>query len=199
MSVTMEQLLERLEALESENKKLKSNKKGSSKEKAPTITTTVEIGSNFISGIQLMSPSGDIDIEIRYGDIVSLPFDDVVQIVKGSTNRNMFVDGLLYFIDDGVYESLGLRRKHNINKDAIKELVTTNNHEKIKEFLDDVTRNKLNHSVVHTVFYTIVILAIEGELDAMRYDTRKFIEGYFNSMEIEMAGKLYTAFKNIKG
>lgn len=192
-SVTLEAILARLEAVEKENEQLKKER-GAAVKAAPA-SANVEIGCNLIQGINLSSPNGDVDTKIGYRDVVMLPADDVIQVLKGGDNRNLFINGLLYFTDENCYEQFGIKRRHNINRDVIKDLVLSNDTHKMGIFFDEKTRRKMDATMVHTIFYTIVDLNVEGELDGMLYETREFIEKYF-SMEMKMAGKLYLDSKN---
>lgn len=192
-NLTLEALLKRIESLEKENKNLKKDKEAASN---PASNFSVNIGCNLIQGVSLSSPNGDVDAKFSYGDTVMLSSDDVTQVLKSGDNRNLFVNGLMYFEDEKDYNRFNIKRKHNINRDVIRSLVLSNDTNKMEKFFDDNTRKKLDATMTHTIFYTIVSLNVDGELDGMRFETREFIEKYF-SMEMKMAGRLYTDLRNM--
>lgn len=193
--ITLEALLARIESLEEENKKLKSEKSQVQGGEDSPYPVNVDIGCNLIQGTNLSSPNGDVDSKITYNETIRLPASDVVQVLKSGENRNMFINGFLYFLDDSCYERFGIKRKHNINREVIKGIVLKNNVKKLEEFFNDKTRKKMDGTMVHTIFYTIVDLNVSGELDGMLYETREFIQNYF-SMDIQTASKLYKDFQN---
>lgn len=191
-NITLESLLERIEFLEKENRSLKGKKAVAN----TASSFPVNIGCNLIQGVSLSSPNGDVDAKFAYGDVVMLSSDDVAQVLKSGDNRNLFVNGLMYFEDESNYEQFSIKRKHNINRDVIRDLVMSNDINKIEEFFNTSTRKKLDATMTHTIFYTIVSLNVDGGLDGMRFETREFIEKYF-SMELKMAGRLYSDLRNI--
>lgn len=194
--LTLESLLERIESLEKENRELKADKEASNRD-LPASSETVFIGCNLIQGISLSSPNGDVDMKVDYKDVITLPAEDVVQVLKSGENRTLFVNGLMYFENEKDYERFSIKRKHNINRDVIKKVVLSNNQDKLQKFFDLNTRNKMDPTMVHTIFYNIIDLNIEDELEGMRFETREFIEEYFG-MEMKMASRLYSDICKVK-
>lgn len=193
MSITLEELECRLRELEAENTKMK---KGATVKK---VAPTIEFGCNLIEGAQIKSPNGDVDVSTKFGEVSSLSAEDITQMLKGSSTRTLFANGFLYFVDESNYERFSVKRKFNINREVIQSLVCSNNTALIEKFFNDVTKNKIDATMIHTIFYTIVVLSIDDDIREMRYETRKFIEEYFYGMKIEDASKLYKTLRSIEG
>lgn len=200
MSITIEELMSKMEEIIKVNEKLsKENgkyKKEIERMKMMDNNFTVEIGCNLIQGTNISSPGKDVDMNIKYGEIISMSSNDVSSILKGSNNRDFFANNLLYFVDEENYNRFNIKKKIDIGRENIKNIILKNDISSMIRFFDDVTRKKMNNTVVHTVYYTIVILDIDGELNGMQFNTRQEIEKYFG-MELKYAEMLYSRMKDI--
>jgi len=190
-------ILEKLDAVLNANKELVSINEEQSKKirrlEKKSDSFSVEIGCNLIMGANLSSPNGDLDMQIKFREILTISSKDVEQILKKSENRKMFSTCLLYFIDNEMYNYFSIVKKFDLSDDTIFNILFTKDINKIKDFFDSVTSNKFDANVYHTLFYKIVVMSGEGRLDGMSYDIREFVEKYF-TMELKMA---YTLYKSL--
>ena len=133
----------------------------------------VEIGCNACMGVTLTSAAGDIEIDVKFGDIVTISSEDMNVLLKSNVNRQLLVNNIVYFVDQAEYENFGIRSRVDMS-DAM--------------LID----------VVNALFYKIVIMNMNGAFGNMKYENRKVIENYFN-MEIDMATRLYKAMVSVIG
>lgn len=193
-------ILEKLEALLAINESLVLENKEKQKKidsmTASNVGGYVDVSCNLIMGAQLTSPSGDIDIEVKYGEVITLSDEDIRILLKNSTNRDMFTNCLVFFVDESNYNKFGIRRRVNICDDVIVETIKNGTEESVCKYFDECTSKKFEPTVMNTLFYKIVILNLDGKFGNLPYGIRKAIEKYFN-MELEMATKLYTDFKKL--
>lgn len=193
-------ILEKLDAVLKLNENLMDEIKKKDKEikslKSDGKKFNVLVGSNSVMGVSLVSPSGDIEADIPFNDTVMLSSSDVESLLKSSTVRSQFMKGLLYFEDESNYEVFSVKRKYNLQREHIKEILNTNNVEKIRAFFNSVKADGTDPSIRHAVFYQIVALDYDGELKDVSFDVRDFVESYFN-MNLRNAAHLYSAMKGI--
>lgn len=158
----------------------------------------VEIGCNACLGVTLTSSSGDIEIDIKFGDIISISSEDMNALLKSNVNRQLLINNIIYFIDQTEYENFGIRARVDLSDEKIVDIVCNGNEKTILEYLDATTSKKFQSDVVNTLFYKIVIMNMNGAFGNMKYENRKVIENYFK-MEIEMATRLYKSMINVIG
>lgn len=201
MSIKNEsELLEKINSILKINEELLKKNSEQEKEieflKKKNNVNNVEVGCNAAMGVTLTSPSGDIEVSIKYGETVILSDEDVRNLIKKNSNRNLLSSGILYFIDDDNYSIFGINKKVDMNDDKIISIICSEDTNKIKSYFDSCTSKKFDANVMNTLFYKIVILNNSGSFGNISYDVRKLIETYFN-MSIETASKLYSDVKNL--
>lgn len=194
------------EILEKLNEVIKMNsdllKKNEEQEKEIThlknsnIDQQVEIGCNLLMGTTLESTSGDISIDIKFREIVTLSDGDIRVLLKNSKIRNLFTNCLIFFVDDSFYKYFGIKKRIDLSDEKIISVINTNNVDVITEYFNDCTSNKFEYSVMHTLFYKIVDMNMSNKFGNMSYETRRIVEKYFN-MEISMASRLYGDIKKL--
>ena len=135
-------ILEKLDAVLKLNENLMDEIKKKDKEikslKSDGKKFNVLVGSNSVMGVSLVSPSGDIEADIPFNDTVMLSSSDVESLLKSSTVRSQFMKGLLYFEEESNYEVFSVKRKYNLRRENIKNILNTNSVEKIHAFFDNV-------------------------------------------------------------
>lgn len=156
----------------------------------------VEIGCNAVMGVTLASTSGDIQVDVKYGEVITMPSEDVKILLKNNKNRKLFSECIIYFIDESNYGVFGIRKRIDISNEKIIEVVNSNDEKLILSYLEGCTSKKFELSTTNTLFYKIVIMNINKEFGIMPYEARKVIEDYF-SMKIDDATKLYNNVKSL--
>lgn len=156
----------------------------------------VEVGCNAVMGVTLASTSGDIQIDVKYGEKITMPSEDIKILLKNNKNRKLFSECIVYFTDESNYNVFGIRKRIDISNEKIIEIINSNDEKNIYNYLDSCTSRKFELSTTNTLFYKIVIMNINKEFGIMPYEARKVIEDYFN-MKIDDATKLYNSIKSL--
>lgn len=158
----------------------------------------VEIGCNACMGVTLTSAAGDIEIDVKFGDIVTISSEDMNVLLKSNVNRQLLVNNIVYFVDQAEYENFGIRSRVDMSDTTLIDVVCNGDEKRIIKYLDESTSKKFQSDVVNALFYKIVIMNMNGAFGNMKYENRKVIENYFN-MEIDMATRLYKAMVSVIG
>lgn len=158
----------------------------------------VEIGCNACMGVTLTSAAGDIEIDVKFGDIVTISSEDMNILLKSNVNRQLLVNNIVYFVDQAEYENFGIRSRVDMSDATLIDVVCNGDEKRIIKYLDESTSKKFQSDVVNALFYKIVIMNMNGAFGNMKYENRKVIENYFN-MEIDMATRLYKAMISVIG
>lgn len=158
----------------------------------------VEIGCNACMGVTLTSAAGDIEIDVKFGDIVTISSEDMNVLLKSNVNRQLLVNNIVYFVDPAEYENFGIRSRVDMSDATLVDVVCNGDEKRIIKYLDESTSKKFQSDVVNALFYKIVIMNMNGAFGNMKYENRKVIENYFN-MEIDMATRLYKAMVSVIG
>lgn len=174
---------------ESLRQKISTNKDG---------RRNVEVGCNACMGVTLTSASGDIEIDVKFGDVISISSEDMNILLKSNTNRQLLINNIIYFVDPAEYDNFGVRARVDMSDKKLVDIICNGDETKIKAYLDESTSKKFQADVVNTLFYKIVILNMNGAFGNMKYENRKVIENYFN-MEIDMATRLYKSMISVIG
>lgn len=174
---------------ESLRRKVSSNKDG---------RRNVEISCNACMGVTLTSASGDIEIDVKFGDIVTISSEDMNVLLKSNVNRQLLVNNIVYFVDPAEYDNFGIRSRVDMSDATIIDVVCNGDEQRIKDYLEATTSRKFQSDVVNALFYKIVIMNMNGAFGNMKYENRKVIETYFQ-MEIDMATRLYKSMISVIG
>ena len=158
----------------------------------------VEIGCNACMGVTLTSAAGDIEIDVKFGDIVTISSEDMNVLLKSNVNRQLLVNNIVYFVDQAEYENFGIRSRVDMSDTTLIDVVCNGDEKRIIKYLDESTSKKFQSDVVNALFYKIVIMNMNGAFGNMKYENSKVIEIYFN-MEIDMATRLYKAMVSVIG
>lgn len=181
------------EALLAENEslrqKISTNKDG---------RRNVELGCNACMGVTLTSAAGDIEIDVKFGDIVTISSEDMNVLLKSNANRQLLINNIIYFVDPSEYENFGVRARVDMSDDKLIDIICNGSEKQLQTYLEDSTSKKFQSDVVNTLFYKIVIMNMNGAFGNMKYENRKVIENYFN-MEIDMATRLYKSMISVIG
>lgn len=156
----------------------------------------VEVGCNAIAGITLLSPNNEIEVDIKYGETISLAEDDIRSLLKRNSTRKLFVSGIVYFVNEDDYNKFSIKRRQSINSDVIIKVFKTKNVNSLLRFYDNATSRKYDVDVMNILFYKIIDMNINHELGDFPYELRSATEEYFG-MKMDMADKLYQRVKNI--
>ena len=194
----VEELMKKLDVIISKNEILEHENENQRKEieflKGSNNYFNVEVGCNALMGVTLTSAGKDIDVEIKFNDIVTFSSEDIRSLLKNGEVRNMFSSCLVYFVDEQNYSKFGIKKRVDICTENIVKILKTKDVSIIKKYFDESTNKKFDISILHSLFYKIVVLNLENKFGDLPYETRKLIEGYFG-MQMEMAGRLYTDLK----
>lgn len=158
----------------------------------------VEIGCNACMGVTLTSAAGDIEIDVKFGDIVTISSEDMNILLKSNVNRQLLVNNIIYFVDGAEYDNFGIRARVDMSDKKLIDIVCNGNEKQIIKYLDESTSKKFQSDVLNALFYKIVIMNMNGMFGNMKYENRKVIENYFN-MEIDMATRLYKSMISVIG
>lgn len=161
-----------------------------------SISENIEVGCNAVMGVTLASQTGDIQIDVKYGETIFISSEDIKTLLKNNKNRKLFSECIVYFVDDEKYSYFGIKKRIDLSNKKIIEVINSNNEEEIISYFDNCTSRKFEMSVMNTLFYKIVIMNYEKEFGIMPYEARSITENYFG-MKIDDATKLYNSVKNL--
>lgn len=196
--MTESEILKKLESVLAINEKLmKENldQKKMIESLSGGSSRNVEMGCNAVYGVTLLSPGGDIEIDMKYGETLALPVEDVRNLLKRNSTRKLFTSGIVYFVDETEYDNFSIRRKCNINTETIVKMYKGKSTKNLVEFFDKATSKKLDFDVMNILFYKIVGMECSGELGEINHALRVATEEYFG-MNLDMAKRLYTRVKS---
>jgi len=67
----------------------------------------------------------------------------------------------------------------DLSDEFITKLILDSTPEQLMAEFDKLTKIKRNHQVLHSIFYRIINLYVNGKLNSMNYNNRGTIEKYF--------------------
>lgn len=187
------ELLDKLDAVLKINQKLVEE---NNLLKSQSSSRDVEIGCNAVTGVTLVSPNNEIEIDVKYGEFVSLSEDDIRSLLKRNSTRKLFVNGIVYFTNEEEYKNFSLNRRVNFNDDNLIKIIDTYSEDALKDFLDLATSKKQNYDVLNILFYKIIRMNLDKKFNNLTYEKRKVIEEYF-MMKMDMAERLYLRVRSL--
>lgn len=187
------ELLDKLDAVLKINEKLVEE---NNLLKSKSSSRDVEIGCNAVTGVTLVSPNNEIEIDVKYGEFVSLSEDDIRSLLKRNSTRKLFVNGIVYFTNEEEYKNFSLNRRVNFNDDNLIKIIDTYSEDTLKDFLDLATSKKQNYDVLNILFYKIIRMNLDKKFNNLTYEKRKVIEEYF-MMKMDMAERLYLRVRSL--
>lgn len=187
------ELLDKLDAVLKINEKLVEE---NNLLKSKSSSRDVEIGCNAVTGVTLVSPNNEIEIDVKYGEFVSLSEDDIRSLLKRNSTRKLFVNGIVYFTNEEEYKNFSLNRRVNFNDDNLTKIIDTYSEDALKDFLDLATSKKQNYDVLNILFYKIIRMNLDKKFNNLTYEKRKVIEEYF-MMKMDMAERLYLRVRSL--
>lgn len=187
------ELLDKLDAVLKINEKLVEE---NNLLKSKSSSRDVEIGCNAVTGVTLVSPNNEIEIDVKYGEFVSLSEDDIRSLLKRNSTRKLFVNGIVYFTNEEEYKNFSLNRRVNFNDDNLIKIIDTYSEDALKDFLDLATSKKQNYDVLNILFYKIIRMNLDKKFNNLTYEKRKVIEEYF-MMKMDMAERLYLRVRSL--
>lgn len=187
------ELLDKLDAVLKINEKLVEE---NNLLKSKSSSRDVEIGCNAVTGVTLVSPNNEIEIDVKYGEFVSLSEDDIRSLLKRNSTRKLFVNGIVYFTNEEEYKNFSLSRRVNFNDDNLIKIIDTYSEDALKDFLDLATSKKQNYDVLNILFYKIIRMNLDKKFNNLTYEKRKVIEEYF-MMKMDMAERLYLRVRSL--
>ena len=187
------ELLDKLDAVLKINEKLVEE---NNLLKSKSSSRDVEIGCNAVTGVTLVSQNNEIEIDVKYGEFVSLSEDDIRSLLKRNSTRKLFVNGIVYFTNEEEYKNFSLSRRVNFNDDNLIKIIDTYSEDALKDFLDLATSKKQNYDVLNILFYKIIRMNLDKKFNNLTYEKRKVIEEYF-MMKMDMAERLYLRVRSL--
>lgn len=187
------ELLDKLDAVLKINEKLVEE---NNLLKSKSSSRDVEIGCNAVTGVTLVSPNNEIEIDVKYGEFVSLSEDDIRSLLKRNSTRKLFVNGIVYFTNEEEYKNFSLNRRVNFNDDNLIKIIDTYSEDALKDFLDLATSKKQNYDVLNILFYKIIRMNLDKKFNNLTYEKRKVVEEYF-MMKMDMAERLYLRVRSL--
>ena len=141
--------------------------------------TQIEIGCRLFCGAVLMSPSGEIEISLKCGEEVEVTIREMQEIFRSTFGyKKLFEKGVLYFVDPEMYDHFKVRNPIDLSEDALVEHLLNEDYTQMIKFLKDITNDRREDMICHTICYNTALLYMAGKLDDWSYANRNNFESY---------------------
>lgn len=155
----------------------------------------ISIGCRLFCGATLLSPSGEIQIRVKCGEETTLTIHEMQEIFRNQFRyKRLFEKGVLYFVDEEMYDYFKIRNVLDLSDEALVDALT-GSVESMKSFLANITDNKRDDMVEHTICYKTAKLLDSGKLGDWSYGNRVGFDAYMG-VKIENIIKLMKKIEN---
>lgn len=147
----------------------------------------VRVGCRTFSGATLCTKDESIQYLFEAGDVKDILAEDMKLIFRDSGLRNnkaLFEKGLFYFLDEEDYNTYGIRPRVDLSVENIKRIVTQHDVDKMIREVKEMTKDKADLSIVHSLKFTIAQMWIDKENQPLKnwsYENRVALENYFGN------------------
>jgi len=179
-ALAFEQMQKQLQEMQSAFIQMQSNGINLKKNNVINDNEQYEIGCRLVNGVLIYSPKREIERRISYKETIFVNGYEMEMLLKSNFVRDFLAKGVLYFVNEENYKQFNIYEVMDISDKWITNTLLNLSSEEVIEKLNNVTRNKKDDTVVHSIFYRIVELYKNGDVRRMDYETLKAIEKYFN-------------------
>lgn len=139
----------------------------------------ITIGCRLLCGATLYSPNKDVQITLKCGQESELTIREMQEIFRDEFGfKRLFEKGVMYFTDPEMYEYFSIHNPVDLSEDALLDILLADNYNDMIIFLRDVTNNKKDDMVSHTICYNTALLFKAGRLSEWSYANRVNFEKY---------------------
>lgn len=122
----------------------------------------VKIGSCLIGKHFLCDNTGAEIIELEdVGDVASISMR-ILDSIMTSRNKALFKDGLVFFLDDSLYDRYSIKKNVVLNEDNIDNIYKMSPNDMIKE-IDKLTNEGRNEKVKYSIYWAFVKNIAKGK------------------------------------
>lgn len=157
----------------------------------------IEIGCRLINGVSLYSPRREVERDITYGSPITVSEEEMNMLLKTPVTKKFLENDVIYFVDKEEYDNFKIFNHIDLSDDKLIELVSNSSTNELIAKLNELTRNKREDALMHSLFYRIVDLTTKNKLNGMKYENRRAIEQYCK-FKIETAQMLIDNIRGIK-
>lgn len=179
-----DQLAEMTKKYEDVLKMIAMTQASNSNQKETVEEEDVSLGCNMVYGILLSSPDGSVSLKLKYKDIIDVDYYEFKQLFKKAFLKDALKSGLIYFENEEDYNRFKIKKTKDITDEAIINIIKDNSLNDIISKFNELTQNKKNHNIVHSILYRICYMLKRNIIPAMSYEIRVGIEDYFG-MKLE--------------
>jgi len=155
----------------------------------------LEISCNMIYGISLESQNKDVQMSLKYNQNSIVLESDFKKLIRKVSIRKLFEDGIVYFVDESNYKKFGINNYNDISDKKLKEILKENISTITSKF-NELTQNKKNINVLHSLLYRICRMIKDNEINDLSYGTRKSLEEDYFKIQFDKGISYLIALEN---
>ena len=144
------------------------------------LENTFAIYTRALTSSTIRSAQGDVVKVIERGEACLVDEEEFKKLMKNGKTRQRVEEDIVYFKDESLYKKTKIKKKIDMSDDFLINFLKNKEVVEVENLFNEYTRFKKNNPVFHCLFYRIVELDMQGHLNNMDYDIRKFIEKYFS-------------------
>lgn len=139
----------------------------------------IEIGCRLLCGAVLVSPNGDFELRLRCGEEAEVSIREMQSVLRSRFGfKRFFEKGVLYFVDPEMYSYFKIRNPIDLSEDTLIEHLLDDDYNDMVSYLAQVTNNKREDMICHTINYNTALLYKDGKLEDWSYANRSNYEKY---------------------
>ena len=169
MKIQMEMLMKQMAQMATMNQNVQMGKPND---------IEVVVGCRALNGACLANKSGDIEYNIKYREVESIPYNELKECFKSNVNnyKDLFAKGIFYFEDEAMYDEFGVKNRIDLSEENLTKILLSNQ----VPFLDKLyVRGQKDVVLYMTVLYLVAELYSEGKLNNWSWEGRNIFESHY--------------------
>lgn len=159
------------------------------------------VGCRAFSGCPLTPIGEPFILNFSCGEEKYIPLSQIREIFKPSIlkdNKKLFEKGLFYFADESNYKRFKINYSSDLKPENIIKIILDEDTHAIIRNLDNITRNKSEQIIMHTIMFEISLLLLDSSkpLRDWRYENRVELENYFG-IKFDQLNNMVNLFKSL--
>lgn len=193
----LEMLQKQMQEMQNAFIKMQSNVNVSSSNNTTKSDEKFEMGCRLISGVTIYSPKREVEREIPYGETIEVNEYEIEMLLKSPFVREFLINNVVYLKNEEDYAKIKIYKHVDMSDENLINMVMKYSSNELVGKFNELTQQKRNDPVIHSLFYRLVELYSNGDIARMTYENRKVIETFFK-YDITNAQTLLENIKKVK-